>query len=109
MGTESLKCFNVFNRGENMTQDLVLDIIREGLFTVILVAAPPLTVGLAAGLIMAIFQTVTSIQEPTLAFIPKILAVLTAILLFGPFMMARLTEYFQFLVTLMPEAIIPRY
>ena len=92
-----------------MTQELVLDIIRQGLLTVILVASPPLAVGLAAGLIMSIFQTVTSIQEPTLAFIPKILAVLAAILMFGPFMMSRLTEYFQYLVTLMPEAIIPRY
>ena len=92
-----------------MTQDLVLDIIRQGLLTVIMVASPPLAVGLMAGLIMSIFQTVTSIQEPTLAFIPKILAVLLAILMFGPFMMGRLTEYFQYLITLMPEAIIPRY
>jgi flagellar biosynthetic protein FliQ len=92
-----------------MTQELVLDVISQGLFTVIMVAAPPLAIGLAAGLVMSIFQTVTSIQEPTLAFIPKILAVLLAILMFGPFMMARLTEYFQYLVTLMPEAIIPRY
>ena len=91
-----------------MTQELVLDIISQGLLTVMMVAAPPLIVGLAAGLIMSIFQTVTSIQEPTLAFIPKIMAVLVAILTFGPFMMARLTEYFQYLVTLMPEAILPR-
>lgn len=92
-----------------MTQELVLDIIRQGLLTVMMVAAPPLAVGLTAGLIMSIFQTVTSIQEPTLAFIPKILAVLTAILVFGPFMLGRLTEYFQYLVTMMPEAIIPRH
>ena len=81
-----------------MTQDVVIDIIREGLYTILLVAAPPLVLGLLAGLIMAIFQTVTSIQEPTLAFIPKILAVLGAIIIAGPFMLNQLTSYFLFLV-----------
>ena len=80
-----------------VTTDVVIDIIREGLYTVILVAAPPLILGLAAGLIMAIFQTVTSIQEPTLAFIPKILAVLGALILAGPFMINQLTSFFTFL------------
>jgi len=77
----------------------VLDIIREGLLTVILVAMPPLIMGLAAGLIMAIFQTVTSIQEPTLAFIPKIIAVLLAIVIFGPFMLGQVTQFFLNLTT----------
>lgn len=77
-----------------MTQQVVLDIIREGLITVMLVAMPPLAIGLLAGLIMSIFQTVTSIQEPTLAFIPKILAVLLAIVAFGPWMLTLLTQYF---------------
>ena len=80
-----------------MTPEVVVDIIREGLYTVLLVAAPPLIMGLAAGLIMAIFQTVTSIQEPTLAFIPKILAVLGALILAGPFMINQLTTYFLFI------------
>ena len=80
-----------------MTPEVVIDIIREGLYTVLLVAAPPLIMGLAAGLIMAIFQTVTSIQEPTLAFIPKILAVLAALIIAGPFMLNQLTGYFMFL------------
>ena len=80
-----------------MTPDVVIDIIREGLYTVLLVAAPPLIMGLAAGLIMAIFQTVTSIQEPTLAFIPKFLAVLGALIIAGPFMLNQLTSYFLFL------------
>ena len=81
-----------------MSPDVVIDIIREGLYTVILVAAPPLVLGLLAGLIMAIFQTVTSIQEPTLAFIPKILAVLGALIIAGPFMLNQLTSFFTFIV-----------
>ncbi|MCL1878108.1 MAG: flagellar biosynthesis protein FliQ [Defluviitaleaceae bacterium] len=77
-----------------MSQQIILDIIREGLLTVILVAMPPLIMGLVAGLVMAVFQTVTSIQEPTLAFIPKIIAVLLAIVIFGPFMLNQVTQYF---------------
>lgn len=77
-----------------MTQEIVLDIIRNGLLTVLFVAMPPLAIGLLAGLVMSIFQTVTSIQEPTLAFIPKILAVLLAMIAFGPWMLTNLVGYF---------------
>ena len=80
-----------------LTDGLILDVIREGLLTVMFVAAPPLAMGLVAGLVMSIFQTVTSIQEPTLAFIPKILAVLGSIIIFGPWMLVRLEEYFNFI------------
>ena len=78
-----------------MTPEIVLDIVREGIYTVLLVALPPLSIGLLAGLIMSIFQTVTSIQEPTLAFIPKILAVFLALIAFGPWMLTLLREYFE--------------
>ena len=86
-----------------MEQGLVLDIVREGLFTVILVAAPPLAIGLLAGLVMSIFQTVTSIQEPTLAFIPKILAVLLALVFAGPFMLNTLVDYFSHVLSTVIE------
>ena len=91
-----------------MTQEIVLDVVRAGLLTVMQAAAPPLILGLSAGLIMAIFQTVTSIQEPTLAFIPKILAVLLSLLLFGPFIMSTLVEFFQYLVHNIPYFMMPR-
>jgi flagellar biosynthetic protein FliQ len=57
------------------------------------VCAPALLLGLATGLIVSVFQAVTQIQEPTLAFIPKIIVVALAILLFGPFMLALLTDF----------------
>ena len=85
-----------------MTQDIILDVVREGLTTIIMVAAPPLLMGLAAGLIMSIFQAVTSIQEQTLAFIPKILAVLLSLLIFGPFMLDKLTHYVTYIVSNLP-------
>ncbi len=55
--------------------------------------APALLLGLVTGLIVSVFQAVTQIQEPTLAFIPKIVVVALAILLFGPFMLALLTDF----------------
>ena len=91
-----------------MTQGIIIDIVREGLFTIIMVAAPPLIMGLVVGLLMSIFQTVTSIQEQTLAFIPKILAVLLSLLIFGPFMLDKLQEYYVYLVTRLPYFITPR-
>jgi len=81
----------------------ILDLVTNGLITVISVAAPPLIMGLAAGLIMAVFQTVTSIQEPTLAFIPKIVAVLGSLIMFGPFMLGRLREFFEYLLLFLVE------
>ena len=73
--------------------EIVSELIREGIYTIILVAAPPLLLGLAVGVLVSIFQTVTSIQEPTLAFVPKILAVFLALVIFGPWMLTKLSEY----------------
>jgi flagellar biosynthetic protein FliQ len=91
-----------------LTEDTILDLIRDGLMTIMLSAAPPLIMGLVVGVTVSVFQTVTSIQEPTLAFIPKILAVLLSLILFGPFMMANLTAYFQRLIGAIPQLLIPR-
>ncbi len=74
-------------------EDLVLDIMREALLTVIKVSLPVLLTGLTVGLIVSIFQTATSIQEQTLAFIPKIVATFMAIILFGAWMMNELITF----------------
>lgn len=58
-----------------ISQEAVLDIAREAIYTIIITAAPLLLVSLVIGLIVSIFQTVTSIQEQTLTFVPKILGV----------------------------------
>ncbi len=91
-----------------MTQDTVTDIVQMGLMTIITASAPPLLMGLAVGLIVSIFQAVTSIQEPTLAFIPKILAVLGAIIVFGPFIQAQISELFIQLYSAIPTYVVPR-
>ena len=91
-----------------MTEDKLLDLIRDGLMTVILCAGPPLAIGLIVGVSVSIFQAVTSIQEPTLAFIPKILAVLLSLIFFGPFMLNTLTGFFRSLIGGLPELMVPR-
>ena len=66
---------------------------REALFVTLIVAAPVLVLSMIVGLVVSVFQAVTQIQEPTLAFIPKILISGIAILFFGPFMLATLTDF----------------
>lgn len=66
---------------------------REAIFIAFLVAAPALVLGMLVGLAISIFQAVTMIQEPTLTFIPKILVVAFALMFFGPFMLALLTDF----------------
>ena len=78
-----------------MTEGQVLDIAREALFDVIICAAPPLLVSLVVGLIISIFQTVTSIQEQTLTFVPKIIAVFLSIIIFGSWILNNLTGFME--------------
>lgn len=70
-----------------MSGDLVIQLAQQALMTVMLVAAPMLGLGLMVGLMVSVFQATTSINEQTLAFIPKIIAVFVAILIFGPWML----------------------
>ena len=76
-----------------ITQDAVLDIARDTIFNIVIVAAPLLLVSLIVGLIISIFQTVTPIQEQTLTFVPKILAVFITLLLVGSWMMNTMIEF----------------
>lgn len=76
-----------------MTQGQVLDIIRDAIYNIIICSAPLLLISLVVGLIVSIFQTVTSIQEQTLTFVPKIIAVFLGMLIFGAFVLTTLTDY----------------
>ncbi|PVB59910.1 flagellar biosynthesis protein FliQ [Labrenzia sp. 011] len=82
-----------------MTGGEVLDLAREAVWTMILVAGPIMAVGLLVGVVIALFQALTQIQEMTLVFVPKILAIFVTLLITLPFMsqllqafMARVTE-----------------
>lgn len=76
-----------------MTIDTVSDMAREAMYLIIRVSLPVLLVSLVVGLIISIFQTVTSIQEQTLTFVPKIIAIFLALVLFGQWMMNSMVEY----------------
>ncbi len=76
-----------------MTGAAVLDLAREGIWVMILVGAPMMIVGLVVGVVIALFQALTQIQEQTLVFVPKILAIFVVMLLTLPFMGAMLGNY----------------
>jgi len=69
-----------------MTGPEVLDVARDAIVTLVLVASPLMLIGLAVGIIISLFQALTQIQEVTLAFVPKILAIFIAMLIALPFM-----------------------
>ncbi len=76
-----------------MNEIEVLDIARDAMMVMLLVSAPMLLIGLVVGLVISIFQTLTHIQEMTLTFIPKILAVFGSMVIFMPWMLRELTEF----------------
>lgn len=78
-----------------MNESVVLDIARLGILTMIKVAGPVLLTGLVVGLTISLFQTLTHLQEMTLTFVPKILAVFGSLIIFLPFMIHVLTDFFE--------------
>jgi len=76
-----------------MTGPEVLDIAREGIFLLLKLSGPLMVIGLIVGVIIALFQALTQIQEMTLVFVPKIIAVFLTLLLALPFMGQALTSF----------------
>lgn len=76
-----------------LSEGVVLDIAREAFTTIIITSAPALLVSLVIGLIVSIFQTVTSIQEQTLTFVPKIIAVFLTLMLLGGWMLDKMVDF----------------
>jgi flagellar biosynthetic protein FliQ len=76
-----------------MTQEFVLSLAEKALWTMLLVSAPALILSLVAGVLVSIFQAVTQIHETTLAFIPKVVMVIVAIIIFFPWMMSTVITF----------------
>ncbi len=91
-----------------MTQDTIIDLVRNGLFTIVLVSGPPLIIGLVIGIVVSMFQTITSINEQTLVFIPKIMGILVSLILFGAFMLTTINDYMVSLYNQIPQLLTPR-
>ena len=82
--------------------DLILRAIREGLILVLLVSAPPLLASLVVGFVVSVLQAATLIQDPTIAFVPKLVAVLLVLLALGPLLGAQVLRFTQALLLVIP-------
>lgn len=76
-----------------MGHETLLDLAKTTLMTALMIVAPALLVGMAVGLVVSFFQTVTSLQEQTLTIVPKMLAVLATIVLLMPWILGTLREF----------------
>ena len=76
-----------------MTEAVFFDTLRHGLWVAVLMSTPILMVALATGIAIGLFQALTSIQEMTLTFVPKIIVMMATIVVFLPFMMTALIEF----------------
>ncbi len=86
-----------------MTPETVATIGKEAIETVLLIAAPMLGFGLVVGIMISVFQAATQIQEMTLTFVPKIVAVFIALLIFFPWMMQTMIEFTRELILSIPN------
>ena len=85
-----------------------IDLTREAMLTALTLGAPLLLVALAVGLVVGLLQTLTQVQDQTISFVPKIVAVLAAIGFCLPWLIQRLVEYSQGLITNIPMTIMGR-
>lgn len=76
-----------------MTVEMVLDVLREAFLRILAISGPALLVGMLVGLVISIFQATTQIQEQTLSFVPKLLAIFLTLILAGDFMLNLLLNF----------------
>lgn len=76
-----------------MSSEFIIGLAGQAVYTVLKISAPMMVIALVVGLIVSIFQATTQIQEQTLAFVPKIVAVMIALLLFGPWMLTTMVDF----------------
>jgi flagellar biosynthesis protein FliQ len=76
-----------------MSFGFVVNLVQSSILELLIISAPLLLIGMGVGLIISIFQATTSIQEQTLTFVPKIAAILAALIIFGPWMYSSMMEF----------------
>lgn len=90
-----------------MNTDIFKDIFVQSMWVTTLISMPILGISLIVGLIISIFQATTSIQEQTLTFVPKLIAIVLAIVIFGPWMVGTLMEFSKQLFEMIPQMALP--
>lgn len=88
-----------------MSVGLAVQIVRSGIFQILMLASPILLISLLVGLVVSIFQATTSIQEQTLTFVPKIAAIFLTIVFFGEWMLTSMREYAIAIIQMIPEMV----
>ncbi|MDK2822096.1 MAG: flagellar biosynthesis protein FliQ [Clostridia bacterium] len=86
-----------------MTQDYIIYLAREAVYTVLLIAGPLLAGSILVGLLISIFQATTQIQEQTLTFVPKLIVILTMVVILGPWMLNILVGFTKTLFETIPK------
>lgn len=89
-----------------MTEEMIVSLTYETVKIILVLSAPILISGLLIGLIIAVFQATTQIQEPTLAFVPKIIIVFLVIMALGSWIIRSLVEYTEFILQFIDEIVV---
>ncbi|MCW5620542.1 MAG: flagellar biosynthesis protein FliQ [Burkholderiales bacterium] len=88
-----------------MTPEIVINLVQQALQVTLLVSAPLLLAALATGLLVSVFQAATQINEMTLSFIPKLVAIFAVAVLAGPWMIGLIVDFTRRLLTSLPDVI----
>ena len=88
-----------------MNPEDAIDLGREAIFTCLLIGSPVLIVGVVVGLLIGLFQALTQIQDQTISFVPKIVAMVAVLALFLPWLMQRMMEYSEDLILNIPNIV----
>jgi flagellar biosynthetic protein FliQ len=89
-----------------MTPEFVMSLAYQAMKTALFLAAPPLLITLAIGLLISIFQAATQINEMTLSFIPKLLGICGILVLLGPWLIAQIVDYMRGLFSSIPSLVL---
>ena len=88
-----------------MTPEYVIEVGKQAIFVLLLVSAPLLLAALVTGLLISVFQAATSINEATLSFIPKLIAMFVTLIFAGPWMLQIMTDYMRRLFESLPQIV----
>jgi flagellar biosynthetic protein FliQ len=88
-----------------MEEAVFFDTMRQGLWIAVIISAPLLSVALVMGVVIGLFQALTSVQEMTLTFVPKLVAIFVTLVLAGPWMITLLTDFMRRLFESIPSMI----
>jgi flagellar biosynthesis protein FliQ len=86
-----------------MNEVMALDLLRSAFINIIKASAPVMVVAMVVGLIISILQATTQVQEQTLSFVPKMVAVIISLIIFGTFMMNTMLDFFRYVIEIIPK------